>query len=61
MAQQPIDYSINAPEAYKSVLSGFQTGLNINDLHGIQIISIEFFDIALNHLLFCYRIQKVFN
>jgi hypothetical protein len=32
MAQQPIDYSINAPEAYKSVLSGFQTGLNINDL-----------------------------
>ena len=32
MGQQPIDYSINAPDAYKSVLSGFETGLNINDL-----------------------------
>jgi hypothetical protein len=32
MAQQPLDYSINAPEAYKSVLSGFQTGININEL-----------------------------
>lgn len=32
MPQQPIDYSINAPDAYKSVLSGFQTGININEL-----------------------------
>lgn len=32
MAQQPIDYSINAPGAYQSVLSGFQTGININEL-----------------------------